>query len=110
MAVDRDGKVAACAGAAAFLHPDHPKGGEECWWGMLATHPDWRGARLSLRLGAEVMIAVHRDHGFTRFFTGVEPDNATSEAICTHAGLHRTDMSVLTVADPALLPGGRMTK
>lgn len=110
MACDESGDVVACAAAAAFFHPDHAFGGMESWWGMLATRVDHRGRSLALILGALAMCRMHDLYGFTRFFTGVEPGNAPSEAVCTRMGLARTGLSTLGLADPSLLPGGRMTK
>ena len=75
---------------------------------MLATEPDMRGRRLSLVLGALAVLESHQRHGLTRFFTGVAPGNAPSEAVCTRLGLARCEG--YTLADPSLLPGGRMTK
>jgi len=110
VAVDDRGQPAACAAAAGFLHPDHPDGGTTCWWGMLATRPERRGQRLALILGAMAMLDMHARHGFTDFFTGVEPGNTPSEAICARMGLAPNGTSVLGVADPRQLPGGRMTR
>jgi GNAT superfamily N-acetyltransferase len=109
-AMEPSGRVVSLAGAAAFLHPDHPDGRAECWWGMLATHPEWRGARLSLLLGAHALAAMMERYGFTRVFTGVEPGNAASEAVCTRVGLTPVGTSTLGVADPTVLTSGRMTK
>jgi RimJ/RimL family protein N-acetyltransferase len=110
MACDALGDVVACAAAAAFHHADHALGSAECWWGMLATRADHRGRSLALIPGAQAMCHMHDLHGFTRFFTGVEPGNPPSEAVCTRMGLVRTGLSTLGLADPSLLPGGRMTK
>jgi RimJ/RimL family protein N-acetyltransferase len=77
---------------------------------MLATHPEWRGARLSLLLGAHALAAMMERYGFTRVFTGVEPGNAASEAVCTRVGLTPVGTSTLGVADPTVLTSGRMTK
>ena len=77
---------------------------------MLATHDTRRSESLSIILGAEVLIEMHERYGFTEFFTGVEAGNAPSEAVCTRMGLRNTSQSILSVADPSLLPGGRMTK
>ncbi|MDU8912617.1 N-acetyltransferase [Aestuariicoccus sp. MJ-SS9] len=110
IAVAEDGSVASCAAAAAYLHPGHPHGATECWWGMLATAERWRGHRLSLRLGAEALLEMRARHGFTTFFTGVEPGNAPSEAVCARIGLQKEPFATLGVADPSLVPGGRMTK
>lgn len=110
MALDQAGDVAACAAAASVLPPAHPDAQITCWWGMLATAPAHRGKALSLHLGAKVMIAMHETYGFERFFTGVVPGNAASEAVCRKLGLAHRGRSILGVADPGLVPGGRMTK
>ena len=110
VALDQSGKGVACAGAASFLHPDHPLGQRQCWWGMLATLPERRGERLALILGAMAMIEVQDRYGFSEVFTGIEPGNGASEAVCTRLGLHPEGNGVLSVADPGQLPGGRMTK
>lgn len=110
MAVAPDGTVAGCAAAASFLHPQHADGKRHCWWGMLAVHPDHRGKAISLTLGAAAMMAMSDTYGFTEFFTGVEPGNAASEAICHKMGLAHEGRSILGMADPALVAGGRMTK
>jgi hypothetical protein len=110
VALDERGQPAACAAAAGFLHPDHPDAATTCWWGMLATRPERRGQRLALILGAMAMLEMQARHGFTQVFTGVEPGNAPSEAICTRLGLARDGTSVLAVADPRQVPGGRMTR
>lgn len=49
-------------------------------------------------------------HGFTRFLTDVAPGNAPSHAVCARIGLVPEGRTTLGAADPALLPGGRMTK
>lgn len=110
VALDRDGRGVACAGAAAFLHADRAGDDGSCWWGMLATLPERRGARLSLLLGAMAMIAMNDRYGATSFFTGVEPGNSPSEAVCTRIGLRPGGTSILVAADPSLIPGGRLTK
>ncbi len=110
MAVDADGHVVSCAGAAAFAHEDHPLFGGQAWWGMLATDPDCRGQRLALILGAQVMLDMETRFGFRDFMTGIVAGNASSEALCRKMGLAPTDRVVLGCADPAALAAGRMTK
>lgn len=110
IARDRDGRPVACAGGAAYVHHDHPLGRVQCWWGMLATHPARRGQRLALVLGAMALRRLQDRFGFTQVFTGVEPGNTASEAVCRRIGLAPVDTSVLSVADAALLPAGRMTR
>jgi len=110
LAHDAAGRAVCCAAAARYLHPDHPMGARQCWWGMLATHPGRRGDRLSLLLGAHALMEMHRRFGFTGAMTGVAPGNRASEAICRRMGLAPRGLSIVGMADPALLPGGRMTK
>lgn len=110
MAIDAAGAVVSCAAAAAFAHEAHPAGKDECWWGMLATRDTARGQGLSLRLGAEVIVEMNRRYGFGQIFTGVEPGNAPSEAVCARLDLRATDFSILAMTDPDAVPGGRMTK
>ncbi|MEM6887473.1 MAG: GNAT family N-acetyltransferase [Pseudomonadota bacterium] len=110
MLLDGQGTVVACAAASGFLssmHPDHLK---TCWWGMLAVDPAHRGKGLSLWLGALALLDMNSRYGFSDFFTGVEPGNLASEAVCTKAGFAREDDFIVGVADPGLVPGGRMTK
>lgn len=110
MAVDGAGRAVSCAAAASYLHPDHRDGSSVCWWGMLATRPERRGERLSLLLGALTLTEMAERHGFHRFMTGVVDGNAASEAVCKRMGLTDTGRDIVVVADPAQLPGGRMTK
>lgn len=110
MAVDQTGRAVSCAAAASYLHPDHRDGQKTCWWGMLATRPERRGQRLSLLLGAIALTEMASRYRFSRFMTGVERGNAASEAVCARMGLTDSGHDILVVADPAQLPGGRMTK
>ena len=77
---------------------------------MLATHPDWRGKGLSVVLGSLLLEQMHKEFGFTLFYTGIEPGNTASEAVCSKIGLTITSNRIVTVADASQLPGGRMTK
>lgn len=110
IAVDRGGRVVSCAAAAAFAHPDHPRFVGQAWWGMLATDPARRGQRLAPILGAMTILRMHETFGFTEFFTGVEPGNVGSEAVCARMGLRRNGFVTIGCADPAILGSGRMTK
>ena len=110
VALDKTGKGVACAGAASYLHPDHPLGRRQCWWGMLATLPERRGERLALILGAMALIEMQDRHGFHEVFTGITPGNAASETVCTRLGLRAEGTNVLAFADPHQLPGGRLSK
>lgn len=109
-AQDSAGRVVSCAASASIYHPEHADGRRECWWGMLATRNERRGERLSLILGAAVLLEMHKRHGFSAFFTGVEPGNKASEDVCRHVGFTLSDTSTLSVIDPTLIPAGRLTK
>ncbi len=110
VATDASGKPVSCAASAAFAHPDDPDVGSTAWWGMLATDESRKGQRLALILGAIALTAMHERHGFSRFFTGVVPGNAPSEAVCRKTGLSHGDYSILTIVDPTALAGGKLTK
>jgi hypothetical protein len=110
LAVTDEGAVVSAAVAMAYLHDGSDLGRQEAFWGMLATDPVWRGHRLSLLLGAQVMLDIHHAFGFTTFYTGVEAGNVASEAVCTRVGLEPRGDAIMTATDPRQLRGGRMTK
>ncbi len=110
VALDAQGRAVSCAGAAGFCHPDHPEYASQCWWGMLATHPDRRGERLALVLGAMALIEMRDRYGFASFMTGVVAGNAASEALCKRLGLSPDGKSVVSAVDATVVPGGRITK
>lgn len=109
VAVDATGRPVSCAAAASFAHP-HSALADMAWWGMLATHPDRRGQRLALILGAHAIREMHRRYGTARFFTGVQPGNAPSEAVSGKCGLTCNDSAILTVIDPSAVADGKLTK
>ena len=110
MALTKDGQVAACAAAASYFNSAHPKARTSFWWGMLATHPEHRGKGLSITLGAATMVRMRDRYSFTDGFTGIEPGNSASEAVCQKLGLSHNGRSILGISDPDLIAGGRMTK
>jgi RimJ/RimL family protein N-acetyltransferase len=110
MAVTDAGEVVASAYAAAYISDGSDQARQECFWGMLATHPEWRGRGLSLALGGGLLRQMREGFGFTRFYTGVVPGNMASEAVCRKLGQTTGSDSIVTTVDAAQLPGGRMTK
>ena len=110
VAIDRDGNPVSCAGSSAICHPDHPSLGGQAWWGMLATAESRRGERLALILGAMAILQMRDRFGFQSFFTGVQPGNGPSEAVCRKMGLAPDGTNVVTVVDPKAMPGGKLTK
>ena len=109
-AIDQQANVVSCAAASNFAHANHPTLADQAWWGMLATHPNQRGRKLSLILGAHVIVEMERQFGIAKFMTGVEPGNAPSEAVCAKMGLVDSDAAIIGCADPNSLASGRMTK
>ncbi len=110
VAVTPDGQVASSAYATSYITGTSALATSECFWGLLNTHPDWRGKGLSVILGSMLLAQMHKDFGFTQFYTGIEPGNAASESVCSKIGLRKSDNRIVTVADASQLPGGRMTK
>lgn len=110
VAVDGAGRVVSVAAASAFARPAHPQFGAQAWWGMLTTHPDRRGQKLALILGAYAMLDMQARFGIEDFMTGVEPGNAPSEAVCARLGLQIVDHDIVSAADPRTLASGRITK
>lgn len=110
LAVTTSGKVVSSAYASSYMTDTSERACNDCFWGMLATHPDWRRHGLSLALGGRLFEQMHADFGFTSFYTGVQPGNAASEAVCHKLGLRTQGNSIVTIADASQLPGGRMSK
>ncbi len=110
VAIDGTGRPVACAAAASYGHPDARGYDDLAWWGMLATDPSRTGEGLAQILGATVLHHMHDRCGFKRFFTGVQPGNASSEAVCKKAGLSLQASAILTCVDPGALSGGKLTK
>ncbi|MEE4188693.1 MAG: GNAT family N-acetyltransferase [Roseobacter sp.] len=110
VAVHGGSEVVASAYAAAYITGDSDRARQECFWGMLTTHPDWRGTGLSTLLGGSLLLQMRDEFGFSQFYTGVEPGNAPSEAVCSRLGLRTNGNRIVTLADATRLPGGRMTK
>lgn len=97
--------------AASFenFHPDGPMAGF-CFWGMLATHPERRGEKIALVLGAEAMVRMHRLTGIGRFSTGIREGNTASETLCAKFGVGRSDFVIVSGLDPGAFSGDRITK
>jgi hypothetical protein len=110
VALDAHGRAVSCAGAAGFCHPDHPEYAAQCWWGMLATHPDRLGESLALILGAMALIEMRDRYGFASVMNGVVAGNAASEGLCKRLGLSPDGKSVVSAVDALMVPGGRITK
>lgn len=110
LARERKGGRAVATGAALESH--HPKGdlAETCSWGLLATRPDRRGEKIALVLGAEAMVTMHREFGFSSFMTGIRDDNAQSLALSAKLGVVASDKMFVISMDPSAFADARVTK
>lgn len=109
LARDRAGMPVATAAAIESFHPDGPLG-DTSWWGMLATVPKRRGEGIALRMGAEAMLTMSREHGFRRFMTGIRAENAPSLGLCAKLGVGPTGDEILIAMDPSAFSDARITK
>ena len=98
------GEVAAAGASFQAYHPESDRA-DEAFWGMLATHPDWRGQRLACWMGAEAIRRMHRRHGINGFSSGVKADNAASQSMCRRLGVEPSRYIYFAVSDPVALKG-----
>jgi len=108
-AQDAAGKPVGSAAAVAARHPSS-QNADHAWWGMLATDKARRGEGIALQLGARAMIAMHEQHGFSAFFTGIRRRNTASERLCTQLGLRPNGDCVVAAMDPTVFSGAQLTK
>jgi hypothetical protein len=103
------GRPVGCAASFANFHPDSVMA-DTCFWGMLATHPDRRGEKIALVLGAQAMVAMHERTGIAKFSTGIRDDNIPSTRLCEKLGVVRSDYLILIGMDPDAFKDARITK
>lgn len=104
-----NGQIVAIAGSVLPHHQDSALA-TSAWWGMLCTHPDHRGRRLSTILGARTILAMAERHGATSFYTGIRRENAVSQAVCTRLGVCRTSYVVLMALNTEASGGKSLTR
>lgn len=103
------GRAVGCAASFANFHPASPFA-DMCFWGMLATHPDRRGEKIALLLGARAMVAMRDRTGIAKFSTGVRDDNVASSRLCAKLGVLRSDYLIVIGMDPEAFTDERLTK
>ena len=103
------GRPIGCAASIESYHPEDSLS-DHCFWGMLATHPDRRGEKIVIVLGAEAMMAMHERTGIKRFTTVVRDDNLPSTALCAKFGLMRSDYLAIIGMDPSAFSDDQVTK
>lgn len=108
-AIDRTGKPVATASSFLPHHASSPHA-TDAFWGMLATHPDRRGERIALLLGARAIIHLWERHGARGFITGVRAENQQSAAICRKLKVEPTAWIYAHCIDVALYGEKSITK
>ncbi|MEM8630355.1 MAG: hypothetical protein AAGF74_03890 [Pseudomonadota bacterium] len=108
VAFDTVGRPVATAGAVSRNSPKSAEPGM-FQWGQLATTEDRQGEGIALCLGA--MAILHAaEMGATGFHTGIRPDNAASERLCTALGVTDSGQDIVIVINPDAFGGARLTK
>ena len=104
-----DGRIASYGGGFMSFHEGSPWH-DEAFWGMLATAPDFRGRKLACWVGAEAITRLAARHGARGFYTGVKPDNASSQAMCNRLGLARSGYVFAGALEPTLMGDQPVTR
>ncbi len=109
LARDGAGRPVAAAASVEIFHAESPLR-DIGWWGMLATVPERRGEGIALRMGADAMVTMAREHGYRRFMTGIRADNTPSLGLCARLGVRPSGQEVLIAMDPSAFSDERITK
>ncbi|WP_406646212.1 hypothetical protein QEZ52_19235 [Aliisedimentitalea scapharcae] len=104
-----DGQVVASGGGYMSYHPDSTRH-DEAFWGMLATHADWRGQRLACWVGAKTIQILANQFGARGFSSGVKADNPSSQAMCARLGIYQSDYLYVGATDPILMGTTAITR
>ncbi|MEP2556236.1 MAG: GNAT family N-acetyltransferase [Rhizobiaceae bacterium] len=92
--------------ATASSYAMHAKGTpreKEAFWGVLATHEDFRGQGLAGILGAIVIEHMWEEQGMRGFNTGIKADNLASRAACAKLAVLDTAWVTLFCFDDSVL-------
>lgn len=90
-------------------HADSPRA-DEAFWEMLAAHKSWRGKRLAGWMGAQIIIDMAEKIDARGYSSGVKPDNASSQAMCSRLGVGPSDSVYAGAIDPAAFDEGLVTR
>lgn len=108
-AVDAAGKVVATASSYMSNHPESAHA-NDAFWGMLATHEDWRGKGIAKVLGAHSIVWMWENLGARSFNTGITADNAASLAMCAKLGVTPSQWTFIGCMDPDAFGTGSITR
>ena len=103
------GRVVSCGAGIESFHPTSHRS-DHVFWGMLSTLPQWRGRKIALILGAQAMVTLFEDYGFSKFATGVRAGNAGSMALCAKLDMLPGKWCTFVGMDPSSLTSDRVTK
>jgi len=109
VAIDKDGRAVATASSYMLHHPLSSRS-KDAFWGMLATREDRRGEKISLLLGAQVILYMWERYGARGFMTGVRADNHPSKALCNKLGVIDSDWIFAQAINERVLGGSSITK
>ena len=104
VALNAEGQPVATASSYAMHAPKTPRD-SEAFWGVLATHTDFRGLGLAGVLGARAIEYMWEKKGMRGFNTGIKSDNLASRAACAKLGVSDTDWATLFCFDDTVLSG-----
>jgi hypothetical protein len=108
-AIDSTGAAVATASAHLCNHRDS-RHAKDAFWGKLATREDRRGQRISLLLGAQVIVLMLEELGVRGFYTGVQADNTASMDLCSKLGVDKSNNAIIACIDPQTLEGASFTR
>ena len=103
------GRAVSCGAGIENFHAKSCRS-DHVFWGMLSTLPEWRGRKIALILGAQAMVSLFEDYGFSKFTTGVRADNAGSMALCEKLDMLPGKWCTFVGMDPAAFTSERVTK
>ena len=106
--IDKDQNVV--SSASAFLHHKENLNYKDVMWGMLATKEDRQGEKISLILGAKIILKMWENFEARGFITEVRSENLTSVKLCNKLGLYDTEWVYAQCIDTELLGTARVTK
>ncbi len=107
--IDESGKVIASAWGYKCYHQQSGFA-DHAFWGGLTCHPDRRGQKIALVLGALSIVRLWEELQVRTVCTGIAPDNSASFALCEKLGVFPSDEIGLGVTDPEMFPGETLTK
>ncbi|WP_299476777.1 hypothetical protein [uncultured Roseibium sp.] len=108
-AIDDSGSIVGSAWGYKCYHPKS-KFSDFAFWGGLTCHPERRGQKIALVLGALSIVWLWDELEVRGFCTGIAGDNTASFALCEKLSVLPSDEIGLGVSDPEMFRGTTLTK